>query len=356
MKWMSLLLVAVACWTDLAIAADNQTEFPPAGDESAQYKQEVLLKNLNNPCGLVSRPTADKDAPQEIFFSESGAGRVLVFGADRPRARQEVLTGLKTRELAQDVELRVGPWSLSFVTPTKLAVWDGVPRDGVKQVGVYVLPTDDKVLTADDVEHVADLPKDDSEIGNSAFPGMVMGETSAYLSSGSAEDIGTVFKAALVANQISSLRTLTPSKQNSAMRWPSGLCLSPSTKTQFLVAGYVGDLLGDRDSRVAFLVPTNGDVALELIPGLFDVVGLAFSPSGQLYAIDFAWQKEKSGGVYRLDDARLEGRPACRAVKIANVVRPTSLLFDASGAMYITSFGTGTNAKRGSLIRITGEF
>ncbi|MDZ4657439.1 MAG: hypothetical protein SH868_07645 [Bythopirellula sp.] len=353
---MSLLLVAFACSSELATSADKQAEFPPAVDESAQYKQEVLLKKLDNPCGLVSRPSADKDAPQEIFFSESGAGRVLVFGADRPRATQEVLTGLKTHELAQDVELRVGPWSLGFVTPTKLAVWDGVPRDGVKQVGVYVLPTDDKVLTADDVEHVAELPKDDSQIGNSAFPGMVMGETSAYLSSGSAEDIGTIFKAALVANQISSPRTLTPSKQSSDMHWPTGLCLSPPTKTQFLVAAYVGDLLDKRDSRVAFLVPANGEVALELVPGLFDVVGLAYSPSGQLYAIDFAWHKEKLGGIYRLDDARLDGRPACRAVKIANLVRPTSLLFDASGAMYVTAFGTGTNAKRGSLIKITGEF
>jgi hypothetical protein len=218
------------------------------------------------------------------------------------------------------------------------------------------LPTDDKVLEADNLDHVADLPKDDPQLASAAFPGMVVGETTAYLSSGSVEDIGAIFKAALIANRLDSPRTFTPSKQNSKLHWPAGLCLSPAAKTQFVVASYVGELLGARDSRVSFIVPSNGDVALELIPGLFDLVCLAYSPSGQLYAIDFAWQKQKAGGVYRLDDARLDGRPACRAVKIAKIVRPTSLLFDAGGTMYVSSLGTGTNAKRGSILKITGEF
>ena len=357
MKGMSSIIIVLACLTEPLWAADKKSAtFPPAGDESAKYQQEVLINRLDNPCGLVSCPIADKGAPQEFLFAESGAGRVLKFAADKPNETHEVLAGLKVRDLAENVPLRVGPWSLGFVTPTKLAVWDGVQQDGVKQVGVYVLPTDDKVLEAANWDHVADLPKDDPQAGNAAFPGMVVGETSAYFSSGSAEDIGTIFKAALIANRLDSPRTLTPSKQNSNLHSPAGLCLSPAAKTQFVVAAYVGELLGERDSSVAFLVPTNGDVALELVPGLFDLVGLAYSPSGQLYAIDFAWQKQQAGGVYRLDDARLDGRPACRAVKIAEVVRPTSLLFDASGAMYVTSLGIRTNAKRGSIIKITGEF
>jgi hypothetical protein len=85
-------------------------------------------------------------------------------------------------------------------------------------------------------------------------------------------------------------------------------------------------------------------------------VGLAYSTSGQLYAIDLAWQDENAGGVYRLDDARFEGQPACRAVKIAEVVRPTSLLFAPDGALYVASWGKGNGAKQGTIVKISGEF
>jgi hypothetical protein len=122
------------------------------------------------------------------------------------------------------------------------------------------------------------------------------------------------------------------------------------------VASYLGALAEKRDSQVIFIIPSGGDVAMQLAPGLFDVVGLAYSPSGQLYAADFAWQEENEGGVYRLDDARLDGQPACRAVKIASIEHPTSLLFDDSGNLYVTSFGNGTNAKHGKIITIKGSF
>jgi hypothetical protein len=356
MKWIFTLVVVLSALTGIAQAVDTKDEFPAAGDESAKYQQEVVIKGLDNPSGLVNRTLTEPNAVQEFYFAESGAGSVRVFSADRPSATHEVLNGLETRALSSDVPLNVGPWSLGFVTPTKLAVWNGIEKDGIKRVDVYVLPTDGKTISGSEAEHTAELPKGDLASGDAAFPGLVMGETSAYLSSGSAEDVGTLFKAALIANRLDAPRTLTPSKQNSAMHWPTGLCLSTSTRTQFLVAAYVGQLNKERDSRVAFVVPTNGDVALVLTPGLFDVVGLAYSPTGQLYAADLSWEDEKAGGIYRLDDARLDGQPACRAVKIAEIVRPTSLVFDASGAMYVTSLGTGTNEKQGSIVKITGEF
>ena len=118
----------------------------------------------------------------------------------------------------------------------------------------------------------------------------------------------------------------------------------------------MGELSEARDSRVAFIIPAAGTVDMQLSPGLLDIVGLAYSPSGQLYAIDMAWNDENAGGVYRLDDARFEGRPACRAVKIASLVRPTSLVFAGSGTLYVSSLGAGTNAKMGTITKITGEF
>ncbi len=338
----------------LAWAADSQDQaFPAGGDESAKYQTEVILDGLDNPCGLVIRPTTNKEAPQEFFFAESGAGRIKRFTADKPQESHEVLRELATHEIGDNEALRVGPWSLGFVTPTKLAVVGGMRQGSVEQVGVYGLPDKD-ALAAEDFDYQVEL-----SVGTGGFaelPSVVVGETVAYVSSGLPEQSGVVYKCALVGNNLYTPRQQLGTKSSEELYWPVGLCLTPADQSQFLVASFVGGLSEGRDSRVAFILPSEGHIVLKLLPGLFDVVALAYSPSGQLYAIDFSWVDEKSGGVFRLDDARLDGRPACRAVKIAEVVRPTSLVFDSSGALYVTSFGTGTNAKRGQIIKITGEF
>lgn len=351
-RMLCLLLILVAI--PLPVRAAEESALPH-GDESYRFQVEVIAEGLDNPAGLVIRPAIAKDDPQQIYFAESGAGRVLRFAANKSAERAEVVTSFAPHALTDQIELKVGPWALGFVTPTKLALWGGTVQNDVEQVAVYALPEDGKPLAADTPEHIAELPQDDKAVGV-GFQGMIVGETSAFLSQGSAADAGTIFKAALIANRLDAPRTLTPSKRDGQLRWPAGLCLSPSAQRQYLVAGYLGELSDKRDSRLAFIIPSNGDVALELAPGLFDVVGLAYSPLGQLYALDLAWDNEKAGGVYRLDDARENGQPACRAVKIASVVRPTSLVFDKSGILYVTSLGSGTNAKRGQILKITGEF
>ncbi len=358
MKRMKLGLLLIFMAVPLVgRAVDDPHDFVlPTGDESDRFQVAVIAEGLDNPCGLVIQPAIAKDEPQQIFFAESGAGRVVCFAANNSAERAEVVTGFVPRALNEQMDLKVGPWALGFATPTKLAVWGGTIHNGVEQVAVFALSEGGKPLAADKPEHIAELPRNDKTEVGVGFQGMIIGETSGYLSQGSADDSGTIFKAALIANRLDALRTLTPSKRGGTLRWPTGLCLSPSAQRQYLVAGYLGELADQRDSRVAFIVPANGEVALELAPGLFDVAGLAYSPFGQLYAVDLAWDNDKAGGVYRLDDARQNGRPACRAVKIAEVVRPTSLVFDKSGILYVTALGSGTNAKHGQILKITGEF
>jgi hypothetical protein len=357
MKWMSSLLAVFAVSLPLvARAADAETQaYPAAGDESKNYQTEVVVKGLDNPSGLAIRPTTGNDSTSEIYFSESGAGRVMRFTVSNPAETKEVVADFETQPLNETIDLRVGPWALGFVTPTKLAVLGGMHKEGTEQVGVFVLSDDDKVLKAEELDHTAELTDGYGQKSNAGFPGMVLSDTAAYMSVGSG-NAGTIFKAMLAANRIDSPRPLVSSNAAELLSWPSGLCLSPAVRTQFLVAAYLGALSEKRDSRVVFIIPSGGDVAMRLTPGLFDIVALAYSPSGQLYAVDFSWQEENEGGVYRLDDARLDGQPACRAVKIASVVHPTSLKFDESGNLYVTSFGTGTNAKHGKITKITGSF
>lgn len=355
MKWRSLSLLALLlCLVSGAHAAEEVAgAFPAAGDESARFETEVIVDGLSEPCGLVFAPRTSSEDPREIFFVESGAGRVLGFHANKPSARREVVTGLAEHE-AGPLETAVSAWSLGFVTPTKLAILGGL-KEATNRVGVFVLPDEDHALTTDDIDHQVEIAMDDATRESPMFPSMIFGDTTAYFTSGIATGPGQVFRAALVANRIDSPSPLLNVADGRALPWPSGLCLSPATKMQYLVASFAGQLSTSRDSRIAFLIPANGKVALGLTPGLFDIVGLSYSPSGQLYAIDLAWSEPTAGGIYRIDDVRYEGQPACRAVKIAEAARPTSMLFDGSGILYVTTWGDG-GSKQGTIVKITGEF
>jgi hypothetical protein len=126
----------------------------------------------------------------------------------------------------------------------------------------------------------------------------------------------------------------------------------------YLVVSQLGELTAARDSRVAMYSPTSGELALNLATGLHDIVGLAYSPTGDLYAVDFSWADAKAGGVYRLEAAQVDGRESCRAVKLAAAVRPTSLAFTPAGSLYVTAFGERTDpdaAPTGVLLHITPQ-
>lgn len=333
----------------------QESRFPLAGDESANYQVEEVFTELDNPCGLALRPPSGEEATDEFFFAESGAGRVLHFAVDTPAKSQEVLGKLATHTLGNENPIEVGPWALGFLTPSKLVVMGGVLVDGKEHVGVYALPEDGKALSADQLDHtVGPLnPEDtDERIG---FQALAISETAAYFASGSESAPGQIIYSAIEANRLDSFR---PLMKEQIAEWPAGICLSPvnSAGSQYLVASNLGKLLEVRDSQLVFMDPFSGTVFMQLDAGLFDMVGLAYSPSGQLYAIDFAWQNPETGGVYRLDDARWEGRPACRAVKIASVVRPTSLAFASNGTLLVTAFGSSDKPKLGKIVKISGEF
>jgi hypothetical protein len=354
MKWMSQFLVVwLLGFSGFSQAED--VEFPEPGDETAKYRTEVVAKGLDNPCGLALRPVVEKDAPQEIFFAESGAGRVMqIVASDEPK---EILSGLEVRKLEKP-EVRLSASALGFITPAKLAVLGGFKKEYLEQVGLFNLPAEEKVLTPADMENAVPLRTFQDVVFQepSGFHGMVVGDTVAFFSNFVPNRFGDIYRASLSANRIDEPQRMTFRQAGDDLVAPVGLCVGPAGRTQYLVASFMGEIGEDRDSRVAFIVPSSGLVVLELVPGLRDVVGVAYSPWGNLYSIDFASGDEKAGGVYRLDDARLNNRPACRPVKIANVTRPTSLMFDKYGVLYVSSLGEEGSEKQGQIIKVSGEF
>ena len=349
MKRMSrLLAVAIVCAGATALG-DDDLDLPVTGDESANYQVNTVISGLERPCGLVFHPQDDVGAPHELLLVESGTGRVLSVTPTASDELRPLVTGLATQQV-EGLDVEAGPWSQGFITPTKLAV---VGVDG-RQVVVFSLAGENAPMTSEDVDHKVSLPNRPDEKSAPVLASIVVADTEAYVSCGSPGAAGEVFRAALVANRMEPPEPLMRTNDIGDLRWPTGLCLSPPGKMQFLVAGFAGELSDRPDSRLVFIIPQSGRVALDLPLPLLDIAALAYSPSGQLYAADLAWETDHAGGIYRLDDVRHEGRPACRAVKIAEIARPTSLLFDTSGALYVTAWGDDSD--QGAIIKVTGKF
>ncbi len=352
-----LLAFCLTCHSWTAVAQETSakpTEELPAfaepADESSKYTVEKIATDLNNPCGLALRPNLPAGAPYELFFSESGAGQVVRISTDKPAEKTPVITGFPMGKFGDDREYAVGPLGLEFLTRTKLAVGTGGLGNGEDVVRVYALPTDAKSLAYDQADHsVGPIPKDSrSKTGEGAFFALAKIEDeldkALYVTSAGDPDQGWVLKASMAGNKLADLQPFIATRRIIGAGSPSAATVNTKSRSHYLLIGQMGAKGSERDSLIGFYGPTSGTPALILKTGLYDVTGLAYSPSGDLYALDFAHANPKSGGVYRIDAADVNGRQSTRAVKITAIERPTSLAFTPDGVLYVTAFGENAGA------------
>ena len=342
--------------------AESLPAFAEPGDESSHYMVEKVAGGLDHPCGLALRPNPPAGGPYELFFSESGAGRVVRTSTVKLEEITPVVTGFPLGSHEGLSEKPVGPLGLAFVTRTKLAVGTGGLGNGKDVIRVYSLPENASPIAYDEVDHTVGPvpPASRSTTGEGGFFALAkienQSEKALFATTGGDPDQGWVLKASSGANKLSDLQPFIATRLVTGAGRPTAVTINPKSRSNYLLVSQVGAKGKERDSLVGYYGPTTGTPALVLKTGLRDIVGLAYSPSGDLYAVDFSSAEPNAGGVYRIDAADVNGRQSCRAVRIAAVERPTSLAFTPDGVLYVTAFGERTGANEpptGQLLKIT---
>ena len=336
-----------------------------ADDTAPEVKVQAISSGLDTPISVVVSPTGS-----DLFVSESGAGRVVRIASTKNAKPEPIIAGFPVGQSVVLPQLKVGPLGLAFTSSGHLVVGSGGQGLGKDAVRLFVLPSGTnrppQPLTVDDAKKTLSIkPSYESKTGEGEFYSLVAPPYAVFATSPGDADHGWISRAwirgasSAHSDLVLDLRPFIDSQRADHAERPMALTIS---KRSELVVGEVGKLDRSRDSRLSFYDPANGRLLLSLPTGLFDVVGLAYSPqTGLLYAVDLAWADPKQGGLFRLDAAEQAGKLAVKAVKITALDRPTSLCFAPDGAPYITTLGSTTAAadgksdkKAGQLLKITG--
>jgi hypothetical protein len=336
-----------------------------ADDAVPTVQVQAVASGLDTPISVVVSPTGS-----DLFVSESGAGRVVRIASTKNAKPAPIIAGFPVGQSAALPQLKVGPLGLTLTSSGYLVVGSGGQGPGKDAVRLFVLPTGSKrlpqPLTVDDAKKTLRIkPSYESKTGEGEFYGLVAPPYALFSTSPGDADRGWISRAWIRGassarfDTVLDLRPFIESQRTVHAERPMALTIS---KRSELVVGEAGKLDRSRDSLLSFYDPANGRLLLSLPTGLFDIVGLAYSPqTGLLYTIDLAWADPKQGGLFRLDAVDQAGRLAVKAVKISTLDRPTSLCFAPDGSLYVTTLGKtkaatngASNEKTGQLLKITG--
>jgi hypothetical protein len=324
---------------------------------------EPVLIGLNGPAGVAVRPSPS--GAYEIYVAEGGAGRIVRVRSDQPNASTEVIRGLPVIAPDKGASESIG---LTFLDRERLVVLNrsasGDSTTGAAIARLYEVPTDGKPLAADAMKQHVDLPADtepptpDAQSrghfalartrANDHVPDMLL------VISPDAGRSGELSRIPARAGTFGELGVFPLAKE----RLPAGAPTTIAVSEQGYVVLSFTDGDSSRESHLAFVNPIDGSVVMSLTIDLPGVTGLAYSTnSSALYAIASAPTAGNEGGVYRIDSAGQLGKPAARAVKLADVTQPTAIAAGPDGTLYVTELGksSDTSTAPGQLLKLTGE-
>jgi sugar lactone lactonase YvrE len=335
---------------EAAADEENPAAEEPAAEEPASPEAEVklILSNLDNPTGVAVEPETGR-----VYVSDSGAGRVVSFN---PKGTDKVaveIDGFSIDVYGKGPMYNIGPLGLVFLNKDALAVGGGDLKDGEELLRVFDLSSEEPQSPDSAKYKLGPIPPGaDSEKGEGNFYGLAASKTAIYVTSNGDDTKGWVLRTELTDGVPGELKPFIATKVAlEDTDAPVGITLNNDGQ---IVIGQMGEINKPKDSLYTVYDPESGELLARSETGLYDITGLAYSPSGKLYATDFAWMAPEEGGLFRLDvtDTTVE------AVKIASLDKPTALAFTPDGRLYVSLIGTaaeGEKKKPGKLVQILGE-
>jgi len=114
----------------------------------------------------------------------------------------------------------------------------------------------------------------------------------------------------------------------------------------------MGEITVKGDGLLTFYDSVTGDMMANFETGLSDITGLAYGPRGRLFATDFAWADTTQGGMFRIIAKYNKKKQGIAVEKIVDLDKPTALVVDSNGDVYVTVIGSGEGAV-GRLLKIS---
>jgi hypothetical protein len=340
-----------------------KTGDPPKAASDGKPRLELEIVNLYNPCGVAIQPKTG-----HVFVADSGHLRILRYKPADSEIAQEVVQFTKD-VYGKGPMYDIGPLGLAFLNEKLLVVGGGGHVDGQELIYIFDV-SQPRRQEAKNAKHkigpIGPTPGK-TEKGEGNFYALAYHEpTTVFFSTNGDDTKGWVAKLTVKDNTPDEkLELAIPTKEYTGeVDAPVGITMSPDKK---LVIGQMGEVSGKgKDSLLLIYDPNTGKPVAKAETGLYDIAALAYHPkSGNLYALDYAWQAPNEGGLFRL---HVSGEGADFKVKAERVTygyeagkdapampfagepsaldKPTAMAFDASGNLYITLIGTAKEKEK----------
>lgn len=312
-----------------------------SAEEGSSTKAEIVLSDLNNPCGLAIQPETGT-----VFVADSGNHQVVKLVDGKAEA---VITDFPADVYGKGPMVNIGPLGLLFLDKNTLVVGGGGLPDGEELLRVYTLPEDGKPIKADAMKTSYKLAETDEIKGEGNFYALAATPEAIYVTCNGDDTKGWVSRAALKGTEVESYERYLATKEATAVDAPVGITVSPDG---YLVVGQMGEINIPEDSLLTFYDANSKEMLLNLKTGLHDIAAVAYSPRGQLYVLDYAWADASQGGLFQVIEDE-EEESGIRTKKITSLDKPTAMVFDSKGALYITVIGEAEEGNsKGQLLRI----